>query len=143
MLLKSPKNHFGTWPGLIIPVVFVLLLAVPFLSGCNNQAAVTPDYEMLAWEFLDEFNDNPVEFETKYKDRWISIIGQIITIGEVNEVPILDIGSKDDIYSIYAFFETNSSKLKGLSEDEIVRVVGKYTGQGFYNLQLHDCYLIE
>jgi hypothetical protein len=134
--IKSRK-----WLHLLLAVIF--LTAVTFSIGCGGDPPVAPEYEMLAWEFLDEFNRNPVEFETRYKNKWISIIGQILTIGEVNEVPVLDIGLDDNIYSIYAFFETNSSMLKNLSEDEIVRVVGRYSGQGFFNLQLHDCYLMD
>ena len=147
-LLRKIKLPLETaqkvWLCLGVSAVCLLLVSVPLFTGCGNETTASPDYEMMAAEFLDEFNENSVEFEKTYQGKRISIIGQILIIGEVDKVPILDIGSGfEDLYSIYAFFESNSSKLNNLTEGQYVRVIGVYTGQGFYSLQLHNCDLLE
>lgn len=93
-------------------------------------------------QFILEFSSNELAFNAKYLNHIVRLTGKIQSIGSSGGIPRINFNADGfEVYSVYAFFETNSSALMSLSKGQTVTVQGTYTGTGFATLDVHNCTL--
>ena len=158
---KRKRRH----PVLIGVSVFILLAIIVGMIGDRQQNTTTvgggeppeasPSPEQTeeqievitvsAEQLYADYIENAVNADNLYKDKIISVTGEITDIGQdiITHDPCvsLDSGTSYSLYPIQCFFSSASDDLAGLRDGDVVTITGECTGYNIAYVQLADCSL--
>ncbi|MHA1063859.1 OB-fold protein [Enterobacter ludwigii] len=102
--------------------MFISLLYISMPSIAADSITAT--------EIIQDYKDNEMMANTKYKDKEIILKGKIFSIGEKHNLPVVQVSSRDGWnWLIMYFLESERDKLMKLKKGDIIRA--KCTGNGY------------
>jgi hypothetical protein len=130
------------WIGIIIGglvVLFIIIGIIAVATGDNDNGATTPQtsapeyIEITAQQLYDEYDNNEIAADQKYKDRTLKVTGYISNIGEdiLGDPYITLTGSKYGFSGVHCTFpDTDVARniLAGYNTGDLVTIKGKCTG---------------
>lgn len=119
-------------------------------NGSSNITATenpTPSPIVLsAVDLVQEYDDNEVKADTKYKGKLVEVSGTVKDIGVVfgSTYVTLSSGEEFSISDVQCFFESESEieKVSELQKEESVTLRGTVDGKSM-NVGVNDCVIVE
>lgn len=128
-------------------LVLVLFFAVLFLAACGEEkdsAKLKADYKLASAVLWNEYEENEVNADTKYKGKILEVTGMIDNIGtDITNTLYITLEGDDFVGSIQCFFNDKyKSDVAKLTKGQKVTIRGRCEGK-FLNVLVKDSYLAE
>lgn len=113
--------------------------------SCTVTEAPQVQYRVTAGQLLDEYDANEVAADMKYKGKLIAVTGYVqnITNSSTDEPGVWLAPSQ-----VWAFFTVDcyfriihQPQVAQLREGQLITIVGVCHGEGFFSVELKECYI--
>lgn len=140
---EDPKNKPG-YSALIFAVICLIVLGWYFKDSIGDFGSGSdPEYEVTAVQLMDEYSDNEIAADLKYKDKVIVVSGKVVDRAKdlANQIYIA-LYTGRALFSVQCFFSDKyASEVAEVKTGAIVKIKGKVNGK-FGNVILKGCRII-
>lgn len=128
--------------------VLAVFIALGTGSADTDQAAdqisdEASAFTLTADQLYNEYDSNQVAADTRYKDKVVTVSGEIKSIGkDVTDTAYLVMGGTGVLDGVQCMFpEGQEAAISGLSKGQSVVAKGKVSGQALGNVLIRNCTL--
>lgn len=111
-----------------------------------KQNMIDESIKITASALYQEFTDNHVGADTKYKNKMLLVTGTVYTVDKVIlfGTPYVSLKAGYTADAVTAYFSSDTvSQLTDISKGQTVRILGKCTGRSMGTVCLDDCSIVE
>ncbi|MES1921283.1 hypothetical protein MHBO_002833 [Bonamia ostreae] len=137
---KSNKK----WFVISLVCIVIILSCICTLALSNNKANKQEEIiKVHALTLEQEYNDNEVAADQKYKDKWVYVFGTVQDIGKILNKSYITLEGKETTLSLSSaqcsFKGKNSEPIGSINKGDKVIVYGKCTGKVLCSVMFDDC----
>ncbi len=149
---KAKKPIFKKWWFWLIVVIVLLVIIIPkdneqstASNTTENVAQEQPAFELevTASTLFDEYQDNEVSADNKYKGKIILVDGTVQQVRkDFMDNMIVELTTSNQFMPINCYFE-NADVVASLSKGNNIKIIGKVDGITIGIVKIEDCVIQE